>query len=158
MQQENRSYHDAWCSGSEESWLSLQNAVGSHVDDFYRNLPAAKCSGESNLPPAYCSGESNLSAAKCSEEIWLTPAKGSGVGSPPRPLKEQSCKKSHMAEFQYPMPMRIIYENSPSLQFLFDSMLHHAVGSQTSNSRNSAIWSQKRKAFRVRFRDKGGIW
>jgi hypothetical protein len=39
-----------------------------------------------------------------------------------------------MGGLQYPSPMRIMYENSPKLQSFFDSPLHHAAGSQTSNS------------------------
>ncbi len=43
-----------------------------------------------------------------------------------------------MGDLQYPSPMRIMYLNSPNLQSFFDSPLHNAAGSQTSNSNNSA--------------------
>ncbi len=43
-----------------------------------------------------------------------------------------------MGDIQYPSPMRILYSNSPNVQSVFDSLLHDAAGSQTSNSNNSA--------------------
>jgi hypothetical protein len=72
----------------------------------------------------------------------------------PRSLKEQSCKKIAYVELQYPIPMRIIYENSPSLQFWFDSLMHNAAGSQTLKI--PQIWNQRRKDFRMLFRGSGG--
>ncbi len=53
-----------------------------------------------------------------------------------RPLKEQSCKKSHTVVHQYPLPMRTTMK-TPSLHFFY-SLLHNAVGSRTSHSKNYA--------------------
>jgi hypothetical protein len=91
-----------------------------------------KCRGESDLH-MHAAAESQISllllyntagkklpTARCSEESNL--AVGSQVKNSGRllgPLKEQLCKKSHVGEVQYQIPMRMIYENSSSFQFFF---------------------------------------
>ncbi len=62
-------------------------------------------------------------------------------------LKGTNIKTSYMGDLQYPSPKKIMYYNSSNLQSFFDSLLHHAAGSQTSNSNNSMNLKQKTKRF-----------
>jgi hypothetical protein len=52
---------------------------------------------------------------------WQRGVKSKNFRRLPRPLKGQACKKSHMGDLYYHVPMRIIYYNSPSLQLFSDS-------------------------------------
>ncbi len=81
----------------------LQNAVGNQIlwlhDEAGRQiLPLPDAAGSQILPPHNAAG-SHLTAG----------IKSKNFGRLPRPLKGQSCEKSHMRDLQYPIPMRIMY-------------------------------------------------
>ncbi len=88
----------------------LYDAVGSQVNDNCRNLPAARCSGESNFPTAFCSGESNLPAALCSGKSNIAAAietkfeKNLGYESGPK--MDTLVKKTRAVKSRATVPFR----------------------------------------------------
>ncbi len=79
-------------------------------------------------------------------------------GRLPRPLKIQPRKKSYMGDLHYPSLMRIVYQNSPSLQFFFTPrwMMQRGVKLQIQITQQS--WSKRQKDFRVWIGDSGGYF
>jgi hypothetical protein len=99
----------AFCSG--EMWLPAAPCIRSYCCKMQRGAKSYSCMIQRrvNLTAPWCSGKSNLTAAWCSgKSIWQRGVKSQNFGRLPRPLKGQSCKKSHMGDLHYPIPMRIM--------------------------------------------------
>jgi hypothetical protein len=105
---------------ARSQFLLLHDAVGSQI------LPPHDAAGSQ-----FGSGESSLKPLE--DSLGLK--------------RDNHVIKSHMGGLLYPYPVRIMYNNSPNLQSFFDSPLHHAAGSPTSNSNNSMNLKQKTKRF-----------